>query len=201
MQGSGARRGRPSSLTHGQIVDAVIELVHDRPLEQVSMRDIAGRLGVPVMTLYNYVANKDELGTLVIDHILAPVEVPGPDSGDWRQRMRLLQRDARAAMAAHRGVSLRNGMRSDEASRLADGVLSILADAGFGDQQAARAFAVLYTFMLGQIEVDAFLAGVVGSGEPTLETATRAADATPDELFEFGFDAVLAGLDALLGRP
>ena len=163
------------------------------------MREIAGELKVPVMTLYNYVASKDELNVLIVDHILRPVRVPAEDEGTWRDRIRKLERDARQAMGQHRGVSLRNGVRSAEALRLADGVMSILTGSGFGEEDATRAFAVLYTFMLGQIEVDAFLESTQG-GEPTFESVTGGGQATLDELFEFGFDVVLAGLDTFL-RP
>src|SRR5437773_2533704 len=102
------RRGRPSSLTHEQIVDAALRLVGDRRLEDVSMREIAKELNVPVMTLYNYVSSKDELSTLIVDHILRPVRVPDEDEGTWRERIRSLERDARQAMAGHRGVSIGN---------------------------------------------------------------------------------------------
>lgn len=165
------------------------------------MRALARELDVPVMTLYNYVANKDELNTLAIDHILRTVEIPDPSSGDWRQRLRQLMRNARTAVARHRGVSLRNGPRSTEAARLADAVLDILATSGYEDDDAARAFTLLYTFMVGQVEVDAFVDPHHGTGEPTLQAVTAGTAATTDELFEFGFDAVLAGLEATLGRP
>ena len=192
------RRGRPSSLTHEQIVEAVLRLIGDRRLDDVSMREIARELNVPVMTLYNYVANKDELSVLIVDHILRPVRVPAEDEGTWRERILKLERDARQAMAKHRGVSIRNGVRSTEAMRLADGVLSILTTSGFSQEEATRAFAVLYTFMLGQIEVDAFFGSTQGRGEPTFENVTDGDQPTRDELFEFGFDVVLAGLEAVL---
>lgn len=195
------RPGRPSSLTHERIVETALGLVGSRRLEDVSMRELAGELGVSVMTLYNYVANKDELNTLAIDFVLRDVEIPPPDSGDWRHRMRRLMVDARAAMARHRGVSLRNGPRSAEAARLAEGVLAILAASGYDEDAAARAFTLLYTFMLGQVQVDAFTDPGHGAGEPTLQSVTDQADATTDELFEFSFDAVIAGLEATLGAP
>jgi AcrR family transcriptional regulator len=191
------RRGRPSSLTHEQIVEATLRLLGDRTLEDVSMREIAGDLNVPVMTLYNYVASKDELSVHIVDHILRPVRIPSEDEGTWRERIRTLERDARHAMAKHRGVSIRNGVKSAEAMRLANGVLSILTTSGFSEEDATRAFAVLYTFMLGQIEVDAFFGPTDGRGEPTFENITGGGQPTRDELFEYGFDVVLAGLEAV----
>ncbi len=103
------------------------------------MRALAGQLGVPVMTLYNYVASKDALHVLVLDHVLRPVRVPPPDAGPWDERIRQLERDARRAMAKHPGLSLmRQGLESSEAARLADGVLSILADGGFSPDEGLK---------------------------------------------------------------
>lgn len=160
------------------------------------MREIATELNVPVMTLYNYVANKDDLSVLIVDHILRPVRVPSEDEGTWRERILKLEREARQAMAQHRGMSIRNGVRSTEAARLADGVLTILTASGFSDEEATRAFGVLYTFMLGQVEVDSFFGSAQAGGEPTLEDVTGGEQLTRDEIFEFGFTVILDGLEA-----
>ena len=55
--------------------------------------------------------------------------------------------------------------------------------------------------MLGQVEIDAFVDPDHGAGEPTLQTVTDQTAASTDELFEFGFDTIVAGLDAMLGSP
>ena len=164
------------------------------------MREIASELNVPVMTLYNYVRSKDDLAVLVVDHVLRPVQIPDADGASWHDRVRALERDARKAMGRFPGVSIRNGVRSAEALRLADGVVSILITSGFDEEQATRAFAVLYTFMLGQIEIDSFFASAASRGEPTFENVAGGTQPTRDELFEFGFDVILAGLDQTLGR-
>lgn len=165
------------------------------------MRDIARELDVPVMTLYNYVSNKEHLGELLVDHILRPVRVPGDDEGTWHERIRTLERDARQALARHRGISLRTGgVRSTEAMRLANGVVSILTASGFTPDAAARAFAVLYTFMIGQIDVDTYTDAARDMTEPTFEGITSTTGASFDELFEFGFDVVLTGLEVVLQK-
>jgi len=175
-----------------------VHLASSVRLENVSMRALAQELGVPVMTIYNYVANKDALHELVINHVLRPVRVPAPDAGTWEERLKQLERDARSAMAALPGLSLdRRG--SAEGTRLAEGVMSILASAGFDDDDAAMAFAALFTFMLGQIDVDV---DVIDQRGPAAEAVQSAADATQqsrDEVFEFGFDALIEGLKMKLG--
>jgi len=84
---------------------------------------------------------------------------------------------------------------SAEGARLAEGVLSILASAGFGQDEAALVFATLYTFVTGQLEVDA-TAELTGRAEATLDSVTSPAKLSRDKAFEFGLDAVIEGLKA-----
>jgi AcrR family transcriptional regulator len=193
--------GRPPSLTSGQIVEAALRLADQSSLDDVSMRSLAGELGVPVMTVYNYVPSKEQLGELVIDHVLGPVEVPPPSAGPWDERMRLLERAVRGSMREHPGLSFsRHGGSSREAMRLAEGAMSILRAGPFDRDEATIAFATLFTFMLGQIELDVLADSAGGGGEPTLESMTTRVALSRDELFEIGLDAVIAGIAAQLGH-
>jgi AcrR family transcriptional regulator len=187
-------------LTNERIVEAALRLADGKQLESVSMRALAKELGVPVMTIYNYVSSKDALFELVLDHVLRPVHIPAADEGTWDDRIRQLERDVRRRMAQNPGLSLsRHGHAGAEATRLAEGVLTILAEGGFTPEDAARTFSALFTFMLGQVEIDA-LAGASLDPEPMLADATRATDLSRDALFEFGFDALIAGLKATLPK-
>jgi AcrR family transcriptional regulator len=166
------------------------------------MRLLANELGVPVMTIYNYVPSKEALNELVVDYVLRPVEVPPPDAGSWDERVRRLEHDARRAMRQHPGLSFsRHGGSSHEAMRLADGVMSILDSGGFTQAEAAIAFATLYTFMLGQIELDVLADSLGGKSEATFEGATTVVHLSRDELFEIGFDTVIAGIKVKMGQP
>jgi AcrR family transcriptional regulator len=187
-------------MTTDQIIAAALRLTDESSLEDVSMRSLAAELGVPVMTIYNYVASKEVLNELVVDHVLRSVDVPPPDAGTWDVRMRQLQRKARRAMRRHPGLSLsRHGGSSPEAMRLAAGAMSILHDGGFGPDEAAMAFATLFTFMLGQIELDVLTDSSGGQVEATFDGMTNLANVDRDELFEVGLDAVIAGIKTTLG--
>lgn len=191
------RRGRPPSLTRERIVEAALKLADQAHLEKVSMRDLASELDVPVMTIYNYVGSKEELFGLVVDQVLSSVPLPPVESGSWIERIHTLERDARQALREHPGLSLsRHSGSGQEAMRLAEGVISILRDGGFEPEQAIMAFATLYTFMLGQIELDV-LADTLG-GEATFEGIAGEASVSRDQLFEIGFAAVIAGIKANL---
>jgi TetR/AcrR family transcriptional regulator, tetracycline repressor protein len=193
-------RGRPPSLSEGEIVDAALRLTRGVGLDKLTMRALARELDTPPMTIYHYVPNKEALRELVVDHILAEIRVPGSDEGTWEDRLQQLERSARRVFAQHPGVSTQFGDRgSVESRRLAEGVLAILHDGGFSPEDAVLCFAALYTFMTGQIDLDA-MADAIVSGTPraTLESVTRVSGYSRDELFEFGFGAVIAGLKAKL---
>jgi len=82
---------------------------------------------------------------------------------------------------------------------LAEGVMSIFASAGFTPSEASLAFATLFTFMMGQIDVDVELADVGGPAASAVQGAALVTEMTPDEIFEFAFDAVIEGLKVKLG--
>jgi AcrR family transcriptional regulator len=186
-------------LTEERIVAAVLKLAGDSRLEDVSMRTLATELHVPVMTVYNYIPSKRALYELVVNHVLRPVRFPPLEEGSWEERMRRLQKEVRHAMGRHPGLSLsRYGGGGAEAVRLAEGVLSILGSAGLEPDDAALAFTTLYTFMVGQIEVDVIARSRGGRPEATLERVARSTNRSRDELFEFGLNAVIEGLKAKL---
>jgi len=183
-------------------VTAALRLTHEVGLDNLSMRALARELGAPPMTIYHYVANKEALRDLVVNHILSEIPIPGPDEGTWEERLRRLEREARRVFADHPGVSTQLGDGATaEGTRLAEGVLSILRDGGFSPESAVLCFATLYTFMTGQIDLDAMADAIVsGSPRTTLEGVTSATRFSRDELFEFGFDAVIEGLKVKLVR-
>lgn len=160
------------------------------------MRALARELNTPPMTIYNYVPSKQALHTLVIDHILCEIRIPGPDEGTWDRRLRSLLSDARRVFADHPGVLAQlNDAGSAESTRLAQGVLAILADGGFGPKASVLCFATLFTFMTGQIDLDGMSAAIVSrTPTATLESVTKSAQFSRTELFEFGFDAIIEGL-------
>ena len=114
-----------------------------------------------------------------------------------------MEREARRVLSRHPGVSaqLRDGGIT-EGARLAQGVLEILRDGGFSPDAAVLCFATIYTFMTGQIDLDSMAAAINDqSPRSNLEGVARLTQFTRDDLFEFGFDVLIAGLKLkLLGE-
>jgi TetR/AcrR family transcriptional regulator, tetracycline repressor protein len=189
-------RGRPPSLSTDQVVKAALRVTREVGLDNLSMRALARELDVPPMTIYHYAPSREFLHALVVDDILSEIRVPGPDEGSWEDRLRKLHSDARRVFAAHPGVSAHLGDGgSGEAARLGDGVLGILREGGFDSEACVVCFTTLFTFMTGQIDLDAMAYFVTeGSSTATLDNVTRSAGLSREELFDLGYDAVMEGL-------
>ncbi|OBI20868.1 hypothetical protein A5712_17280 [Mycobacterium sp. E2327] len=92
-----------------QIVAAAVEILHEGGLDAVSMRNVAGRLGVTPPPVYARIGNKDALLDAIAEHFLADLapavrpDEPWPDyARRWTQQMR-----RRLIKAADSGLFLR----------------------------------------------------------------------------------------------
>jgi AcrR family transcriptional regulator len=92
-------KGPKRGLSLEQIVDAGIRVATDAGIGAVSMSRVANELGTSAMSLYRYVASKDELLWLMIDGAFGQMEAEEPTEGTWRAR---LERWARIELAAYR---------------------------------------------------------------------------------------------------
>jgi AcrR family transcriptional regulator len=93
-----ARQG--TALSREEIVDAAIAVADAEGPDAVSMRRIAQVLRSGTMSLYWHVANKEHLLNLMIDALIAEIEVPGP-SGDWRADLRGYAMSSHASLLRH----------------------------------------------------------------------------------------------------
>jgi AcrR family transcriptional regulator len=88
-QGDGQTRPGPRpGLTLRQIVVAAVALADRDGLAALSMRRVAGELGVGTMSLYRYVPGKGELLDLMLDHVNGvPDDMPDPRARSWRRTL------------------------------------------------------------------------------------------------------------------
>lgn len=76
-----ARAGRPRQVSTEKIVEAAVSI----GFVDLSMSSVAAALGVNHSTLYNYVSSREELISLMIDHIFSNADWPPPlDPAQWR---------------------------------------------------------------------------------------------------------------------
>ncbi len=101
--GGGARKGDPDSgLDREKITAATVALLDAEGLAKFSMRRLAAELGVTAMSVYWYVANKDDLLELALDRVAGELSPPDPDDDtDWRVQLRRLAQSYREMLVGH----------------------------------------------------------------------------------------------------
>ena len=98
---TGGRRGPRAQVSTGTVVDAAIEIADADGLAGVTIRRLAGELGVSTMSIYTHVNSRDDLLVLMADTTNARVERPRFARLGWRTRIRRVAAANRALMEAH----------------------------------------------------------------------------------------------------
>ena len=91
---------REVPLSKQRVVVEAIRLADREGVDGLSMRRLAGALGAGAMSLYHYVANKEELLDAMIDVVFEEIELP-PEETDWQSAMRQRAVSARQVLARH----------------------------------------------------------------------------------------------------
>ena len=208
-------------LTRERVFQAAVVLADERGIDSLTMRALGEELGVEAMSLYHYVANKDELLDGMVDVVFSEIELPTTDV-DWKTAMRRRAISTREALARHRwavGVLQSRTSPGPANFRLVNAVLGCLREAGFSIENAAHAYsaqdAYIYGFALQEktlpVDTPRELAEAAESmrrqfsadeyphiAETITEHVTKSGYDFADE-FEFGLDLILDGLERLRG--
>jgi AcrR family transcriptional regulator len=199
------RRGRPATITRADLVAAALRLAQRVGLDRFTIKQLADELGVAPMTLYHHVSSRSELVQLVVEELLDSVEIPEPETGPWDVRLKALEANARRVLGGIPGLpsGINPEAASDASRRLADAVFAILADAGFDEKTALLAYGALFTYMIGQLDLDVAADRRASASEasrfaPLVERAVDGRRPTPDDIFDFGFGLLLTGLREVL---
>lgn len=94
------RRGPRPRHSREDVTRAAVAIADAGGLDAVTFRAVAARLGTGVMSLYNYVPDKQTLVYEMVELVSAELGLPEP-SGDWRADMRLLAARQRALLRSH----------------------------------------------------------------------------------------------------
>ena len=97
--GPGERR---PAFTREQIAAVAMRIADAEGTDAVTMRRVATELGAGTMTLYHYVANKQELLALMDDAMMGELLVPDDElASDWREGLAQIARRSYAAFLRH----------------------------------------------------------------------------------------------------
>jgi AcrR family transcriptional regulator len=116
------------------------------------MRGLAARLGVVPGALYRHVRSKEQLCDLVVDGVLAEVDI-GADTGlAWDGQVRVLAQRLRTILEDHPGIAGLLKTRDPlgpHSLALAEAFLAPLRAAGLSPARTALAFSLIYDYTLG----------------------------------------------------
>lgn len=202
---------RPKSLTTSGIAAAALAVIDRDGLAALSMRSVGVELGMGTMSLYRYVASREELERLVVDLALGKVDTALPARGSWDEHVTILAGRIRDAVRAHPAVvPLMMAHHQDSLGvwRCAEAVLGALTAGGFTGRNRVIALRTLVSFLNGTLQAQhlgpldgagtAAMAALAETGYPLVaETAREARHVSPDEEFRDGFAAVLRGLASM----
>ena len=198
-----------------QVLRTAIDLADGGGIESLSMRKLSQALGGATMSLYNHVADKEDLLDGMIDTLFSEMTLP-PVGLDWKAAIRQRSISVRTVMNRHPWAIGLMGRRTPGRATLRhhDAVIGCLRDAGFTWAMVAHAISALdgyiYGFALqernlafGSPEETAVLAKAFIQQFPSKEFPHLAAFTVEHVLqpgydygdeYEFGLDLILNGL-------
>jgi AcrR family transcriptional regulator len=135
-----------------EIVEAALAVADDEGFDAVSMRNVARRLGVGTMTLYSYVASKDDLLDLMFDEVMRELLLPEPLPEDWREAIGAIARRTREVWLRHSWLASSIGARSGfgpNSMRHVEQSLAALSGLGVEGPEAFVVLAAVDDYTLG----------------------------------------------------
>jgi AcrR family transcriptional regulator len=198
-------------LTRRTVVEEALKLVDSQGLDAVTLRALAGRLGVQAPTLYWHVRNKaellDALADAVVDEAIRALPNPG-DPGQWPDWLMSAVGCLRQAMLAHPDggrivASARLSLRRADFSEKA---MATLVEHGVSLERARLSVFVAERYTVGFV-LEEQSRPIDQASRPDLDelarrlpTATRAigeyfaTGRTVDDLYRDGLRLILGGL-------
>ncbi len=220
----GSNAAPRSPLSTERVLRAAVSLADASGIEALSMRRLGRELGVKAMSLYNHVANKDDILVGMVDIVVGEMELP-LGAGDWKSALRRSATSAHQVLLRHRwaGGLLMSGAANVAPARLryTDSVLRCLRDGGFSIELTDRAYHALDSHIIGftlwqlslPFRTDEELVRVARTvlrelaadefpyvAEHIRQHLAEASSEGPSE-FDFGLDLILDGLERVQKGP
>ncbi len=216
-------RGPKPSLSLDRIVQAGVHVASSEGLAAVSMARVAQELGASTMSLYRYVAAKEELLTLMVDAALGPPSAPEPDEG-WRVGLVRWTRAYHERLSAHPWavrIPISGPPTTPNQVAWMERALWVMRDTGLSEEDKASVLLLLSGYVRNEATLAAELtvAGFIDDEamigwsrllrtvtDPDRFPALHAlldsgvfdrAD-PPEKEFTFGLERILDGIEALI---
>jgi AcrR family transcriptional regulator len=138
-------------LSRDRILESALALADEAGIEAVTMRKLGETLGFEAMSLYNHVANKDDLIDGILDLVLAEMEMPAPE-GDWQVSVRASAMSVHEALRKHSWAAplmLSPDRILSARLRYMDALMGRLRQGGFSADMTYHAYHVLDGWIFG----------------------------------------------------
>ncbi len=211
--------GLDAGLTKQRVVAEAIRLADREGVHGLSMRRLATELGAGAMSLYHYVASKEELLDAMIDVVFGEIELPA-QSADWQSAMRRQAVSAREALARHPwAISLMESRTTPGPANIRhrEAFTACLRKAGFSIVMATHANWLLNSYVYGHALQEAALPFDTADGLADMTESVYLPQLPADQFpylresaeglmaegydpkaeFLFGLDLILAALEPL----
>ena len=204
-------------LWRGRVLSAAMARADEGGLETLTMRELAGVLGVAPMSLYRHVAGKDDLIDGIVDLVFAEIELPAIGT-DWKTALRRRALSIRKALSRHPwAISLMESRANPGPANLRhhDAVIGCLRAAGFDIAMTAHIYSLLDSFIYGfaltraslpfdsadeavtvaEAMLEPFPAGAYPNLAEMLTDHVMKPGYDHGDEFEYGLDLILDGLE------
>jgi AcrR family transcriptional regulator len=138
-------------LSRERVLRGAVAVADARGIGSLTIRSLAQHLGVKPMSLYYYVAGKNEILDGIVDLVFSEIELPSLN-GDWRSEMVRRAHSARRALRRHSwAIGLMESRKNPGPATLRhhDAVIGTLRGAGFSVEMTAHAYALLDSYIYG----------------------------------------------------
>ncbi|TFC89469.1 TetR family transcriptional regulator [Cryobacterium sinapicolor] len=200
-------------LNRERVIGAAIALADSGGLDALTMRRLGDDLSVEAMSVYNHVANKEDLINGMADTVFCEIELPS-HSDDWRTAIRKRSISFRDVLVRHPwATTVRDSGTNPGAATLRhhDRVIGTFRNGGFSVAAAAHAFSAVDSYIYGFAmqekslpfttpEETAAMAEILLAQLPTSDYPYLA-ELTADHVLKPGYrysDEFLVGLDLIL---
>ncbi|MDQ6752869.1 MAG: TetR/AcrR family transcriptional regulator [Actinomycetota bacterium] len=138
-------------LSRERVLRSAVAIADTSGIGALTMRSLAQALGAKPMSLYHYVANKDEILDSIVDLVFSEIDLPSTKGG-WRPEMHRRANSVRLALRRHPwaiGLLESRATPGPATLRHHDATLGILRAAGFSVRMTAHAYALLDSYIYG----------------------------------------------------
>lgn len=145
------KKAKRAALSRDAVLAAALAMADEEGLAGLSMRSLARRLKVEAMSLYNHVADKENILDGLVELVASEVAVPVV-GGDWRHEMKKRARSLHETLMRHPWAAVLFVSRVNigpHMLRLIDRSVGCLHEAGFSWKMSDHAWSAIDAWVHG----------------------------------------------------